>query len=256
MLRKIFVGLLAALTTIAILGLVISVIMYFSLMRKPADYQPQLLSKPQMEQAEMTGYKKVEELYNHVNLMDPFVISFDQKMINDLLMMVEQRELIQKYAPKTNIMLHQPQVSFQNGKLRLMGQVEYKNRKVILTVGLKADIIGDGRLRLRLLPIQAGAVSLHKSLVQEYLEQITGMVNQMWIASKAGEKIDRNGGSNDILRPTIDKFMAALQELVIKQEVAIDSTFCVDDDILARIRHVEIVDGRVVLSVQPFPKSD
>lgn len=250
--HKVMAGVLAGLVTIAVLVLVVSVVMYFMIFHRPAEYQPALLTEPQLEQAEMAGYKKVEELYNQVNLMEPFAISFDQKMVNELLMLVEQKKLIQRFAPKTEIMVHQPQVSFQEGVMRMMGEVEYKGRKLIVTVGLEADIAGQGQLQMRLLPISAGAVPLPNGLLQEYLEQIAAMVNQMWIASKAEERIDKNGGSDTILRPTIDTFMAALQELVKGKEVTIDSTFCVDDDILARITGVEIADGRVVLAVQPF----
>jgi len=160
---------LAGLVTIAVLVLVVSVVMYFMIFHRPAEYQPALLTEPQLEQVEMAGYKKVEELYNQVNLMEPFAISFDQKMVNDLLMMVEQKKLIQRFAPKTEIMVHQPQVSFQEGVMRMMGEVEYKGRKLIVTVGLEADIAGQGQLRMRLLPISAGAVPLPKSLLQEYL---------------------------------------------------------------------------------------
>jgi uncharacterized protein YpmS len=251
--KKILIIVLSALITIVILLAAFSVITYFSLVHQPADYQPQLLSEQELEEAEMRGYKKVEQLYNHVNLLSPFTISFSQQMVNELLMIIEQRELIHRFAPKTQIFVHQPQISFKDNQIRIMGLVEYKNRKVVLTICLKPEISADGQLCLRLLPIQAGAVPLPDTLVQDYLKQIVAMVNAMWFESKAGGKIGDKGGSNDLLTATVDKLMIALQDLVGTKEAVMESTFRIDDDILARITGIEIADGQITLQIQPEP---
>ena len=82
------------LITVAVLVTLVAILaltLYQMATYMPEDYQPVAVDLGEQERINHYADKKMEELYNSLQVSEPFVIRFEQKPLNELFMLAQEQ---------------------------------------------------------------------------------------------------------------------------------------------------------------------
>ena len=246
--RKLIIA-IAAFLAVCILAMVSLRLM---VAHRPRAYQPRPISAAEQEQIENQGLKKLEELFNQVHRLKPFVISLDKTMVNSLLMHEDVQRQVARLAESVDGGLGPPQVNLRGESIELMAEVEHKGVKTVMTVAFEPKIDDQGKLGLRLGSIRAGALSLPKSLLKRYLQQLAALLP----ADHPADKNESGGGKPQAERALIEhlreSLLSVLATLDGQEAAAVPAEFRVDKDRLAQITAVRVHEEAVEFDITPL----
>ena len=240
--------LISAVTLIAVIALLV-VIAYLMLTHQPSSYAPRVLTAEEKQQVRTQADLKAAELYNRVHELQPFVISIDEKMINDLLLHDDTQHYWQQVIQRSGGRLGLPQVNFQQGVIEMMVLIEHEGTEAVLSVGITPTINGDGELLVRLSSLHAGAMPLPKSLLQSQLRQVLDALADASALAADGGMGDEEA---EVMLGAVDDLQGKMRQLVDNSEVTMPADLPVDTARTARITQVEVTEDQVRFQVQPL----
>ena len=217
----------------------------------PADYQPRTLSVAQQQQAEDYALKKTEEVYNKVNLLVPFVVTFEHEKVNDLFLLAEQKGLLRKVSPGVAGRLSGLQVSFQPGVIKLMARLRHPDVTSVISVIFKLRMLDTGQLELTLSKMQAGALGLPEGVIKAELRRLVAVLRTAAQPQVAEETGVRGSKERKFLPVLLEALLPALEQWPEKRQLTVTPVFKADDDKTARIIAIELIAGRATLVIQP-----
>ncbi|MBN2374875.1 MAG: hypothetical protein JXD22_00640 [Sedimentisphaerales bacterium] len=247
LIKSIMIITLVSITSAAVL---VGLTMYFLLKHQPADYRPVALDPPQQKLAKKHGDQKYNELYNSTHRMQPFVINFDQVLLNQLLSLDNTRDFIKTRWPEFAQQFRNPQISFDNGKIHLMGQTTLKQRQFVMVLTFVPRLTNDGQLEITLDSVSAGALKIPNSILDTQLRNLTQkFIHETNTPLKTSYPNDQN-------TQMVDDLTIQLAELINKRKILLDSQFRVVEDKSTRIEALRIDNGRIELLLQPIELDD
>lgn len=195
----------------------------------PSSYQPVVVDLSREEQINHYGDKKMEELYNHLQLEQPFEIHLEQKPINELLMLAQQQHWFRKDGEPP--VFSGAQLRFDGGVIDLMGRVQRGKLDGVLTVRIKAAISAEGQLSILLERIKIGALSLPDSIIDEYLQKALTKIeaHQQQRIGKRTSQSNRQQAADVWLTEALEKLQPMLIELAQKRRTQTEARFSHDD---------------------------
>ena len=222
---------------------------YLMIIHHPSDYRPMHLNEQQQQLAEESGWKKSQEFYNNIHIMQPFTISFEQLHLNNLLLLDETEKFLDKLSENSPYRPEQLQIRITDDSLQLMGQIRYKGINTVLTIGCEPVLQENGCLKLTMLPVKVGAISIPHRLMKNYLAQAVQFQPQQ----RKNHDIANNNELSDEL---IYNIAPKLRRLIDNRYVIWEPVFRAVEDKLARITNVRLTTGRIELEIQPLPMNN
>ncbi|MCF7957127.1 MAG: hypothetical protein K9M57_01625 [Phycisphaerae bacterium] len=229
---------------------------YLLVKHRPNEYKPFHLNKLQQDDVEAVCTKRyVQDFHNNVVLKKPFSITYDQDLLNGVLMFDDQtlkrflwpgsHESYNQFTQQ----FYQPQLSFKEGAVYIMGQVAHEGVSAILTIGFKPQIVDGHRLKVTLLPIKLGAARLPGPVMDEVRQ---GVIDRM-----AGRIKKYNQLKEKDLEGHLSKnIVRAIPELLDQNVFIVDSLFHVDNDVQAEITAIAIKNGHMRIDFLPSMRED
>lgn len=246
---------------LALIALLLAAIVagYFMVSHRPADYHPrQWSSDPKVRQEEQRQVNRwadeqVQELNRatQFNAQEEksFVFRIDQNKLNDLLMTDESQKWLKWKWPSFHRQVRDIQFGFEEDTIKIMGLAQYQGFETILTIAFSLRLMENKSLKITLDSVDAGAMPLPKSVIDEQLHRITQILKSKSNAGKGNE--NRKNGSQDV-----EEFVHVLgewiQNLMEKRNMDVPAEFPVDVNKKARIQALEIGPGFIDLTLQPF----
>ena len=200
-------------------------------------------------EAEEMGWKKSEQFYNNIHIMDSFTISFEQLLLNKLLLLDDTEKFLDKLAANSPYRPEQLQIRITNDSLELMGQIRYKGRILVITIGCEPKLMENGSLKLTMLPVKVGAMNIPHRLIKNYLAQAVQFQPKQ---KKNHEISNRNELSNELIYSIAPK----LRRLIENRYVIWEPVFRAVEDKRARITNVSLSTGRIELEIKPLPMNN
>ena len=239
---RIFIGIIIFIALVAILA----VAGYLGLVYRPAAYNPKPLSAEKQKQAEIYRDRKIQELYNNVNTMKPFNISFDQQAINDLLVLADDTNILSNAIPELTMYFQRPQIKLDNETIVFMGIIKQQGHQTIASIGIKPQINNQGKLEITLMPIKAGAIPIPQTIIRELLTQLS---QKMQPLGPTGPKLK----NALLLESHIDRTQTAqaIKQIIETGSFTLDACFPVADSKQARIKKINIEKQKLELYLQP-----
>lgn len=193
----------------------------------PEDYHPIPVDISDQERINHYADKKMEELYNGLQMFDPFTIRIDQKSINELLMLSQQQHWFGENANFKK--LQQPQISFTDGRFNLRARVQRENRSAILTISIKPELTENGELHILLDQIKMGSFPIPNIILDHYREMILTRLNSFQQAQNESSQKTREGAANDWFVDTLKKLQPSLTEFIEAKKIVTDAQFKADN---------------------------
>ena len=230
---------------------------YFLITHRPADYHPRQWSadpkvrKQQQKDAENRGLKKSEEFYNNVHRMEPFTFRFEQSIINEILLLDDLQKYFERKSKDIARMVGQLQISIKENQIHLMGEVKYQGMTTIMTVSIGCTLINPDQVEMSLKTVKAGAMSIPQGIIDKYLESMAQYLQFEFPGKKQNK---RKGNSSDVdeLLELLVISPQHLSEVIMNKSMKYSTTFRAVEDKYARITAIEIGDGYVDMSLEPF----
>jgi uncharacterized protein YpmS len=232
---------------------------YFLITHRPTEYQPRQWSNdPKIRQEEQRKVnrwadEKVQELNNATqsNAQEDksFIFRIEQNKLNDLLMTDETQKWIKWKWPSYNQQIRDIQFGFDDKKIKIMGEVEYKDIQTVLMIAFSLNLTENKRLKITLDSLDAGALPLPKSVVYEQLDRITKILKSARNENK--DKANHKNESKDVEEFT-NLLGGLVQNLFEKRDMDIPAEFPVDVNKKARILALDIGQGYIDLTLKPF----
>ncbi len=242
--------LIIALVSVISAAVLVSLAMYFLLKHQPADYHPVTLDKPQQKQAKKLGDQKYNELYNSTHRMQPFVINFEQTLLNQLLSLDDTRDFINYRWPEFAQQFRNPQLSFDNGKIHLMGQTTQKQHQFVMVITFVPRLIENRQLEITLDSVSAGALKIPNSILDAQLRKLTRkFIHETTTPLKTSYP-------NDPSTKMVDDLTTLLADLINKRKILLSSQFRAVEDKATRIDALRIDNGHIELLLQPIDLDD
>ncbi|MBN1437358.1 MAG: hypothetical protein JW936_09800 [Sedimentisphaerales bacterium] len=249
--RKVVRRLIISMVVFILLCGIALYVMYSMITHRPAAYAPRQLTAQQREEATDRGVLKFNELYNAVHELEPFSITLEQNLINDLLVVNESQPYWQEVVERSGGRLGLPQIEFAQGVMRLMVLVVLEDIEAVITLELLPEMNGDGQLILSVGDIHAGAMPVPKSILQDYLSRAVSGLRDVSV-SDAGP-LDDQADSEERLADHFGRWaIPALVTLVDEQQVLVPTEVPIDVDRWARIKDVRVGAGTVEFDLEPY----
>ncbi len=239
------------LVVLMVLALGVLVGGYLMITYRPDDYNPEPLTKLHQDQVEKICTRDyIQDFHNNVVLKQPFSINYKQDLLNGVLMFDDQmlkqflwpgsHESYDQFSRK----FYQPQLSFKDGAVYIMGQVVHEGVVAVLTIGFQIKIVEGHRVKVTMLPVKVGAGKVPQSIIDKYHQKIIGrMANRIEKYKSLKEK--------DLEGQLPKRLTLGVPELLEKNEFIVDSLFHVDNDVQAEIAGIEIKDGQMRVDFWP-----
>lgn len=238
-------GLIVLVITVAV-GIIAWSGFFLALQHRPSNYQPRELTPQEMQNLKDAALVTCNQLYNGVNLGDAFTLTFEERLLNDMLLHEDTTRFLKKVMEGRNF-LRQPQVAFKSGRIHLMGQINYKNMEMVVTLRLQPSLTADGRLHLRLLPIRVGAVSIPESYVQDKLQRLVEKLDQA-----IQQRIRSLSGMDDSGQKLAARLLPALKTLLQTGQADLEPVFtATPEGRQARIIGMSFEKGCATLKLAP-----
>lgn len=232
---------------------------YFLITHHPADYQPRQwntdpkVRKQQQKLAEQWGVEKHNKLYNktqeNANKELPFVLRIEQKELNELLLIDEIQNQMRRRWPSFAQQFRQIQLSFTENKIKVMGQIQYRDIQSILTIAFAIDLSDSGNLHVTLDAVDVGALPIPKTVIQEQLDRIAEVLKAK--RNPREEKKEQTQETENV-EELAELLADLLRELIAKRNMAIPAEFPVDVNKKARVLALDIGQGYIDLTLKPF----
>ena len=235
--------LLIALLILTDVVMIVSVIAYFLLVSSPKDYRPQSPDKAQQKQAEDVMWKKSEEYHNNMYETKRFSVRFSEQLLNTMLLHEETQEYCRELTGRSVDLPRQPQLRLTKDTIELMGRFRYKEMDFVMTAGFRVVLTDSGRLKLTMIPVKLGRLTVPYSMVQERLGRLTAGLKERELKNMAGKEKSANNAN---------RFSAVLLELLEKQEVVLDNEYQAFKGRRTRITGILVSKGQVELEFQPI----
>lgn len=230
---------------------------------RPADYQPRpwstdpAIRKEEQRNANRWADEKAQELNQATQLNAqkeiPFVFRIEQAQWNDLLLTDETVKWIRWQWPRVHRQFRDIQFGFDPGSIKIMGQVDYKGIRTVVTILLSLHITDAQRLHISLDSVKAGALPVPEPVIDTQLHRMAETLHSAQ-HTRAGNESSK--------RPSEDvkEFMRVLdgwvQDLIQQRTMNVPAEFPVDVDKKARILALEVRKGYIDLTLQPFWAED
>ncbi|MCK5271030.1 MAG: hypothetical protein KAJ52_00575 [Sedimentisphaerales bacterium] len=235
--------LLISLLILTDIVMIVGVIAYFLLVSSPKDYRPQAPDKAQQKQAEDTMWKRSEEYHNNMYETKCFSVRFSEQLLNTMLLHEETQEYFRELTGRSVELPRQPQLRLTRDTIEFMGRFRYKKIDFVMTVGLRVVPVDSGRLKLTMIPVKFGRLTVPYSMVQERLGRLTAGLEERELRNMAGKEKSANNA---------DRFSAVLLELFERQEVIMDNEYQAFKGRRARITGIQVSKGQIELEFQPM----
>lgn len=223
---------------------------FLALQHRPSLYQPKELTPEEQRAAEDAALAKYADLYNGVNLGESFTVTFEERLLNELLLHENTTRFLKKVMNGQE-MLRQPQVAFKSGRIHLMGQLVYKNMELVVTLRLQPSLTAEGKLHLRLLPIQVGTISIPESLVRDKLQRLVEKLD-----SAFQQRIRALSGSDESGQKLAAQLLPALKALLQNGQADLEPVFpATPEGGQARIISMSFEKGLAALKLAPTTAS-
>ncbi len=234
--------LLIALLILTDIVMIVGVIAYFLLVSSPKDYRPQAPDKAQQKQAEDIMWKKSEEYHNNMYETKCFSMRFSEQLLNTMLLHEDTQEYFRELISRSVELPRQPQLRLTKDTIELMGRFRYKKTDFVMTVGVKVVPVDSGRLKLTMIPVKFGRLTVPYSMVQERFGRLTAGLEERELKNMAGKEKSANNA---------DRFSAVLLELLERQEVVLDNEYQAFKGRRARMTGIRVSKGQIELEFQP-----
>lgn len=219
---------------------------YLLIVYKPSDYNPRPLSKLEQVKIATKGDKDiVAYIYNNVQKTDPFTLTIEQTLLNQILLLKDTRLFFPLDTQIQDIKINEPQIRFSEDSACLLTQITYKEVSFIVTFGLKVIQTDNEQLKFEMLPVYIGALRIPKLLIKDHLKQIAKQLQekQTTVNDTSGDDLETN--IYQVISEVIT-FGVAYREPVLKQVS--------DKNIDARIKSFKIGNGSMKLDILSFRK--
>lgn len=251
MLRKKLITrlLISAIVLVVLFGATLAVLVLL-VTQRPAEYQPRLIGQDQIDEVNHYGDEKAAELYNSIQLKQPFRIRFDQQGVNDLFMLADQQPQPSGRGSETRL-VQMVQVSFKPDTIRVMGLVSYKGVQSVLTLCFEVRMTESGRLQLSLEPVKMGSLTIPNRFVLTWFTQ--------WLDSlgRGSSKVDApfdpkkdKTNNHQWLKQTIESLKPYLSEFFQKRHIILDPL--IQDDL--RLVDLVVQDKILEITLDPMDK--
>ena len=235
--------LLISLLILTDIVMIVGVIAYFLLIALPKGYRPQAPGKAQQKQAEDTMWKRSEEYHNNMYETKCFSMRFSEQLLNTMLLNKDTQEYFRELTGRSVELPRQPQLRLTRDTIEFMGRFRYKKIDFVMTVGLRVVPVDSGRLKLTMIPVKFGRLTVPYSMVQERLGRLTAGLEERELRNMAGKEKSANNA---------DRFSAVLLELFERQEVVLDNEYQAFKGRRARMTGIQVSKGQIELEFQPM----
>jgi len=250
--KKWFKILRLTLVVLALLTAIAAITLYKIVTYIPKDYQPQPVDLARQEQINHYADKKMEELYNGLQIPEPFSIRFEQKPLNELLMLAQEQHWFGKNADLKK--LQDPQISFIEGRFKLMARVRRDKLTGVLTIGIKPWITENGQICILLDQVKLGALLIPDSVLNPYLQRGLAKLESFRQRKSETKRLrkSREQAADDWLSDTLEKWQPKLDEFIKTQKVLTDAGFKADDT-WVRILELTMDHEQLEIKLAPQP---
>jgi len=234
---------------LVVMVLIISI--YLMLTYRPASYQPHPLSQFQAEQVEQSCWKKSQQFYNHIHLMEPFEFDLEERLLNQFLMLEVTQEFLGNSGSGVARYLQLPQVHFCRGRIHLMGQIIYHGITAVLTVTLEPKMSQPNRLQIALRAVKIGAMPIWVGLIENQFEQI----GEKLAYKKKTPRKDKTTKHKDSYHKCLyNDVLPDIIEFCYTKELTVNTVFRATEDKhkLCQIKQIRIFNGHIELALEPI----
>ena len=235
--------LLISLLILTDIVMIVGVIAYFLLIALPKDYRPQVPDKAQQKQAEDIMWKKSEEYHNNMYETKRFSVRFSEQLLNTMLLHKDTQEYFRELIGRSVELPRQPQLRLTRDTIEFMGRFRYKKMDFVMTVGFRIVPVNSGRLKLTMIPVKLGRLTVPYSMVQARLGRLTAGLEERGLKNIEGKAKSVNNAN---------RFSAVLLGLLEKQEVVLDNEYQAFKDRRARMTGIRVSKGQIELEFQPI----
>lgn len=235
--------LLIALLILTDIMMIVGVIAYFLLIALPKNYRPQAPDKAQQKQAEDIMWKKSEEYHNNMYETKRFSVRFSEQLLNTMLLHEDTQEYFRELTGRSVELPRQPQLRLTKDTIEFMGRFRYKKTDFVMTAGFRVVPVDSGRLKLTMIPIKFGRLTVPYSMVQARLGRLTAGLEERELKNMAGKEKSANNAN---------RFSAVLLGLLEKQEVILDNEYQAFKGRRACITGIQVSKGQIELEFQPI----
>ncbi len=231
-------------------------LMYHFATRIPPDYQPVSLTSQQAKQAEDFALLTSQEVYNTVNRLQTFRVTFHQDQINQVLLLAEQ-ELSKNPAPAWLSYFQHPQIRLSSDKIELLGTINYQNRPLVLAIPVQPSLDSKGSLRIRLLPLKLGDLPIPNFLLKNIFLEFSQKIEDAIRTARPGRNDSMATGQRetDLIADSAQYVLPYLQKLLQSKTVEVPAQFLADQDKIALIQDIEISDRNIAITLKPVEMS-
>ena len=223
---------------------------YLLITYHPPTYHPRTLSKDEQQIAEQRITLKAQHFYNNIHEMVPFNITFDTQILNELFLLDDTRNFINRSFSQSNPQIHNIQVNLSNNEIILLGTLRYKGVKLVLSISLVPKQTTNHQWYIYLGTVKIGALPLPKYFMGHELQIICEALKQEAEKYTMNDEENRNNSSRKEL--TKNSLLWAA-DFFQQQKIRIDSEFQAteDEDKLAFIKNIRIFDEQIALAIEP-----
>ena len=250
--KKLITRLLTLVIVLVVLFGATFAVLVLLMIQKPAEYQPRLVGRDQIDAVNHYGDEKAAELYNNIELKQRFRIRIDQQGVNDLLMLAHQQPQPSGRGSE-NRSVEMVQVSFKPETIRVMGLVSYKGVQSVLSLCVEVRMTKSGRLRLSLEPVKLGALTIPNRIVLAQVTQWLDSLGQN--SSKVEGPFNPSKDKRDNqqwLKETVESLKPFVSEFVQKRRITLDPML--QDDV--RLVDLAVGEGILEITLEPMDKRD
>lgn len=246
---KLFLLALAVLILVAIIS---AITIYKMVSYIPKEYHPVPVDLAEQERINHYADKKMEELYNGLQMLDPFTIRIEQKSVNELLTLSQQQHWFGENEHLKQ--LQQPQISFVDGRLNLMARIQRENRSAVLTISIKPEITENGKLHILLDQIKIGAFPIPDTFLNHYKQIVLTRLNAFPQTNAEGKASQgtRERVANDWFIDTLENLQPTLTEFIRTNKIVTDAKLK-DDKGWVQITDLTIKNQQLQIKLVPQP---
>jgi uncharacterized protein YpmS len=225
--------------------LVLALTALFAFFHQPPEYQPQPLTAKQKKTAENHILKKSEELYNNLSWRKPFLITFEQQHLNQLLLLAEEKKLLGQLTSR----FQHPQIYIDDNRINIRARFQHENLNTVVTLPLQLTTVNENTLRVQLKTIKAGAFPIPESVIKQQV--LTAL--ESWQNTPAPKSRNLRRKEEDLFTEKLrSRCLPRIKTLIRDNQVQLDPVFTIEDDQTVRIKKINLTPGTIEMTVEPL----
>lgn len=217
----------------------------------PSDYQPAAIDLGEQERINHYADKKMEELYNRLQVPEPFAIRFEQKPLNELLLLAQEQHWFGKNVEFQRF--QQPQIRFSQDRVSLMVRVERGSQVGLLTIVVKLERRDDEQVSIVLDQVKLGALPIPQSVLEPYFQKGLARLEAVQKSKAQTQCHSREQARSNWLGESLEMWQPKLEELLGRQQVLTQAGFQADEA-WVRILALNIDNGTLEIKLAPQQK--